>query len=256
MSAARRVRQALRASRRRRLTFPVPAAARRKRLVELALARSGRLLERRAPESLPNDAAYPFMLRDGSRVWCIPETFRARSVSAFVSDDDGRTWRRDGDLLEGFPAVDSTLVEHGGLWWLFCTRQGDEDQTELHLFFAAHWRGPWAPHPLNPVKSDTRSSRPAGALFTLAGSLYRPAQDCSRRYGGGVRVNRIETLSPRAFREAAVAAFGPDESSDWPHGLHTLNGGNGFTVVDGLRLEPRLGPAAWSGRARRQAATS
>src|SRR5213596_456309 len=55
--------------------------------------------------------------------------------------------------------------------------------------------GPWRPHPGNPVKVDVRSSRPAGGPFLFGGNLYRPAQDCSRTYGGGITINRVTHLS-------------------------------------------------------------
>src|SRR5439155_16757090 len=145
-----------------------------KRVCEIEMSRSGALRRCHANGSLPQPASYPFLLRHDGRLFCMPETSAARAVSAFVSDDDGGSWRHDRDLMTGCPFVDATFVEHDGFWWMFCTKQGDEDQTDLYVFFASQWRGPWQPHPLNPVKSDTRSSRPAGACFTIDGHLHRP----------------------------------------------------------------------------------
>lgn len=218
-------------------------SSRTKQLVELEIARSGRVVNARAPRGLPARASYPFLCSIGADLCCIPETSAAEQATAFMrcSADE---WSRDRALLTGFRAVDSTLVQHAGRWWLFCTKQGDEDQTELHLFVAPEWSGPWAPHPLNPVKSDTRSSRPAGACFTIDGVVYRPAQNCARRYGAGITINRIEELSPCGFRETPVLSLSPSSSSPWPDGLHTINGLGDVTVVDGLRVERRLGPAA------------
>jgi hypothetical protein len=210
-----------------------------KRLAEIEIGCAGDFLRRTGDGTLPRPASYPFLLRRDGRLFCMPETSGARRVSSFVSDDGGRSWMHHRDVLTGFPFVDATLVEHDGTWWMFCTKQGDEDQTELHVFFATDWCGPWQPHPLNPVKSDTRSSRPAGACLRIDGVLYRPAQDCARRYGAGLAINRIVELSPRAFREETVLSLRPSRSSLWPHGLHTINSIGGITVVDGLRVERR-----------------
>jgi hypothetical protein len=210
-----------------------------KRLVEIEVGRSGELLCRRDAGALPQSASYPFLLRRDGRLFCVPETSGARCVSSFVSDDGGRSWMPHRDLLTGFPFVDATLVDHDETWWMFCTKQGDEDQTELYAFFATDWCGRWQPHPLNPVKSDTRSSRPAGACFTIGGQLYRPAQNCARRYGAALTINRIVELTPRAFREEPVLSLRPSQSSPWPHGIHTINSIGGVTVVDGLRVERR-----------------
>jgi len=211
-----------------------------KRLAEIEIGRSGELRRRCDRSTLPRPASYPFLLRRDGRLFCMPETSGSGCVSAFVSDDGGGSWAPYRDLLTGFAVVDATLVEHDERWWMFCTKQGDEDQTELYVFFASDWAGPWQPHPLNPVKSDTRSSRPAGACFRIGDDLYRPAQNCARRYGAGLAINRIVELSPTAFREEPVLSLRPSESSPWPHGMHTINSIGGVTIVDGLRVEPRI----------------
>ena len=90
-------------------------------------------------------ASYPFVFRRNGRVMCIPETARLERVSAYTRDAADGAWRNECDLLCGFPAVDPTLVEHGGRWWLFCTHREEENQTELHLFFAPDWTGLWTP---------------------------------------------------------------------------------------------------------------
>jgi hypothetical protein len=214
-------------------------ASRRKLLSILDLSLNGTLLSDRLATGLPSHASYPFLLRTDGDVVCVPETFRARRLAAYTRQCDG-SWVCAGELIRDFPVVDPTLVAHGGLWWLFCMKQGDEDQTDLHLFYASDWRGPWTPHPLNPVKSDTRSSRPAGSCFVADGILFRPAQNCARRYGAGLAINRVRQLSTTRFSEETVVQLVPAADSPWRDGMHTINAVAGITVVDGLRLERRL----------------
>jgi len=221
--------------------------SRRKGLTELSVGRSGALMDSREHAGLPLQASYPFLIRRNGRLFCLPETFRARRLSAFAWDDATGAWTFHRDLLEGFPCVDGTLLERDDRWWLFCTKQGDEDQTDLHVFFtsaADDWTGPWQPHPLNPVKSDTRSSRPAGACVEVDGTIYRPAQNCARRYGASLTINRILDLTTTSFREEPALTLRPSSSSSWPDGMHTINSAGGLTVVDGLRIERRWGPAS------------
>jgi hypothetical protein len=207
------------------------------RVAELEITRDARLLNARLRIAAPGHVSYPFILRDNGRAYCIPETAQAGRVSAYDCDRADGPWPVRAQLLDSVPAVDSTLLAHDGVWWLFCTHRGEENQTELHLFSAGDWRGPWAPHPLNPVKSDARSSRPAGACFVRGDTVYRPAQDCSRRYGGALAINRIVELSPRRFREETVLTLRPSPSSAWPDGVHTINALDDVTVIDGLRVE-------------------
>ncbi len=216
-------------------------ASRRKALAELHVGTNGELLHTSDPAGLPLRASYPFLLRQNGNTYCLPETFRAHLLSAYVLDEHSGGWTFDRDLLQGFPCVDGTLLERDGRWWLFCTRQGDEDHTDLHLFLADAWTGAWQPHPLNPVKSDTRSSRPAGACFEIGGSVYRPAQNCARRYGAGIAINRLVELTPTAFSEETVLMLRPSPSSSWRDGMHTINSVGGVTVVDGLSVERRWG---------------
>ena len=75
----------------------------------------------------------------------------------------------------------------------------------------------------------------------MDGALYRPAQNCARRYGGGLTINRVCELSERRFREEMTLTFRPSPESEWPDGLHTINSLGGVTVVDGLRVERTLG---------------
>jgi len=209
-------------------------------IVQLAIDADARVLDTRTRiAGERHHASYPFVVHRGPRAFCIPETARLGRVSAYACDDGDGAWRIERDLLAGFPAVDPTIVEHDGRWWLFCTHREEENQTELHLFSAPDWAGPWMPHRLKPVKADARSSRPAGTPFIVDGVLYRPAQDCSRRYGGAIAINRIVELSDWRFREETVLTLGPAPGSAWPDGVHTINSLDGVTVVDGLRVEKR-----------------
>lgn len=204
-------------------------------IVDLTMARDGTVRARRTWLATPGHLSYPFLLKTADGLFCVPEAASAARIAAYPIDagNAGAVLT----VLDGFAAVDATIVQHEALWFLFCTNRDDESQTDLHLFVADHWKGPWTPHPLNPVKSDARSSRPGGALFRLDGRLYRPAQNCSRRYGGGLAINRVLELSSTRFREAPVLMLHPDESSPWPDGLHTINGCGDLTLVDGLRVE-------------------
>lgn len=184
----------------------------------------------------PHHLSYPFLIEDGGRVYCVPESCQARQVSLYVADPFPTTWRHEGVLVSGIAAVDNTVVRHDGRWWLFCTNYDEGDCVSLWLFHAPHLRGPWRPHNNNPVKTDVTSSRPAGPLFRDGTVLYRPAQDCSERYGGRLVINRVTTLSPREFHEEAVSVIGPNPTGRYPSGLHTLAGCDDWSVIDGKRV--------------------
>ena len=105
----------------------------------------------------------------------------------------------------------------------------------LFVWHARNLEGPWEPHALNPVKADIRSSRPAGTPFVHGGMLYRPAQDCSRMYGGGIVINRVVRLTPTEFAEEPAATVEPFSESPFRDGIHTLSGVGDLTLIDSKR---------------------
>lgn len=204
-------------------------------LVELTVARDGTITGRSSWLAMQRHLAYPFVFDAGTETVCVPDASASGSVYAYALDPERRNC--PATLLKGVAAVDPTMVHYDGRWWLFCTLRGPHNQTDLHVFFADEWNGPWRPHAFNPVKSDMRSSRPAGACFTMDGNLHRPAQDCSRRYGGAIAINRVEVLTPTRFRERTLITLRPDPRWSWPDGMHTINAAGDCVVVDGLRVE-------------------
>jgi hypothetical protein len=98
----------------------------------------------------------------------------------------------------------------------------------LHLFYAETPLGPWRPHRGNPVKADTRSSRPAGKIIYKSGTYYRPAQVGA---GYAISINQIGRLSPLEYSEQEVCRVLPDWADNLT-GVHTLNHEDGLTVLD------------------------
>jgi len=179
--------------------------------------------------------SYPYLIEHKGQVYCVPESWQSRRVSLYVLDGEQRQWRLVRPIIEDFAAVDSTILQHDGLWWLWCTNAEDEPDSKLLLWYACDLLGPWRPHPANPVKVDARSSRPAGRPFLSEGNLYRPAQDCSRTYGGAITINRITRLSLTEFCEEPVVHIEPWDRR-YRSGIHTLVGDGSLTVLDGKRM--------------------
>src|SRR5439155_18179110 len=128
---------------------------------------------------------------------------------------------------------DPTVIERDGRWWLFGTSRGRGVNEALRLWHAPALTGPWALHRIDPVKVDLRSSRPAGTPLVVGGAIFRPSQDCSRRYGGQIVINRVEVLEPDGYRERAVATVAPFAEAGKPDGVHTINPAGRQTLVDG-----------------------
>lgn len=186
--------------------------------------------------------SYPYLIEDQGQLYCLPERSAANDVILYRVTGYPDQWEEEATLIRGFPAVDATAFHHRGVWWLFATKSERGHESTLYLWHAPALHGPWTPHAGNPVKTDVRSSRPAGTPFVVNGELYRPAQDCSRVYGGAVKLLRITELSADRFAEEVVHAIGPWRDTPYPVGLHTLTAWGDRTLIDAKRL--RFTPAA------------
>jgi hypothetical protein len=180
--------------------------------------------------------SYPFLFRHEGEIYCVPETSEAREVALYQAERFPYRWTRVCTLLADVAALDPTLFQWEGRWWLMCTHGDSRPQETLFIYYSHSLRGPWAAHRRNPVVIDIRSARPAGTPFLHRGALYRPAQDCSGRYGGSITVTRVLELSPASFRQEIVRTVRPDLHGPYRHGMHTLSAAGDITLVDGCRL--------------------
>jgi len=177
--------------------------------------------------------SYPFIFQWQDRHFMIPETAANGTIEVYRCEAFPHEWKIETVLFEGVAARDATLLEVDGLWWMFVAMADTEFSDQLHIYYSESPFGPWKPHRRNPVKSDVRNSRPAGRLFHWNGDLYRPAQDSSRRYGYGMRINRVVRLTPAEFVEEEVSQVLPQWRKDL-RGTHTLNICEDLTVIDCL----------------------
>ena len=176
--------------------------------------------------------SYPFIFEWEGDLYMIPESKKNRTVELYRCVKFPTQWEFQKVLIGDIQAVDSTLCEAGGKWWLFCNVGGKEfsSNDELHIFYADTPVGDWKPHKNNPVKSDVKSSRPAGRLFWRGGELYRPSQDCSVRMGGAMVINRVKTITIDSFQEEEASRIEPGIKGIY--GAHTLNTTTNLTMVD------------------------
>ena len=187
----------------------------------------------------PYHLSYPFVFKEGSEYYLIPETAQNGTIELYRSVEFPYEWRLEQVLLHNLRAADATLLWYEDRWWLFaCTEPLDSARAqsdELSLFFADSFKGPWLEHPCNPIVADVRCARPAGGLFFHNGQLIRPAQDCAERYGHAINYRNVLTLNEYEYRESSAGRLEPT----WMPGLlgtHTYNADDRFEVIDGLRM--------------------
>ena len=176
--------------------------------------------------------SYPYVFHHDGVTYAIPETGVARNIVLYRLDADSGVWTRVSTLISEVDAVDATMFERDGTWWLMHSGTQGYAQWSLYLWHAPALSGPWTPHAANPVKTDVSSSRPAGNPFWHEGKLYRPAQDGRLSYGGALAINRVDVLTAESFAETVIRRVVPDSKGPYPDGLHTLSGVGSRCVID------------------------
>jgi hypothetical protein len=220
----------------------LPYADRKAHISMIELDRSGRMSAPQRVLEADYHLSYPFLFEHEGQLYMVPESGRNRSVELYRCVDFPHAWRLERVLIDGLRLVDATIHRGPDRWWMFANSAAGQSRVfddELHLFHADRLLGDWKPHPKNPVKSDARSSRPAGRLFEREGALYRPAQICVPRYGAGLSLQRVTKLTPQDYIERQVERILPPAGSDL-FGLHTLNRAGDLTVVDAFTRRRRI----------------
>jgi hypothetical protein len=177
--------------------------------------------------------SYPFLFEWQGQTYLLPETSANRTVELYRAVEFPHRWVPERVLMRDVTLTDATLVQHGGRFWLFASPQGQAHSVndELNLYFADSPLGPWRPHPRNPIVADARRARPAGRLLRVNAQLFRPAQDCSVRYGYAVSFQRVDVLTETEYEESCASRLEPC----WLPGnlaTHTFNHNEDFEAVD------------------------
>ena len=196
----------------------------------------------------PYHLSYPFVFERDGEAWMVPESSAAGSVDLYRATRYPGGWVKEATLLSGVVASDATLLEQGGRWWIFATLRDAVPEAPagsgsyhdaLCLWSAPNFRGPYTPHPANPVLIDPATARPAGRIVERGGRLIRPVQDCATGYGRALGLARIDRLDPEGFSQTLIGRIEPGPA--WPGSrLHTVNTGGGIECIDGSARAPRI----------------
>jgi len=183
----------------------------------------------------PYHLSFPQVFEHEGAFYMIPETSESEAIELYTSSNFPYNWEKVMNIKERILAYDTTVLYRDNHWWLFANTTESRDQSswdELSIFYADDlFSGCWKAHSKNPVISDVRRSRPAGAVFEKEGRLYRPSQDCSRRYGYGININEILVLTEDDYQEQVVEEIKPPDGGDIV-ATHTINRAHNMLVLD------------------------
>jgi len=206
-----------------------------------ALDKNGEITKTGVALSAESHLSFPCVFSHNNDFYMIPETASQQSINLYKAIRFPDSWEHQGTLLSGVNAADTVMFHHQNRWWMFTNCQSHhsvDERDELHIYFADELKGPWQAHALNPVLTGVDRSRMAGAIIEEDGWFYRPSQYGAYRYGFGINLNRIDMLTPFAYRESAGWRILPDAGTTWK-GCHSFAHSTRFTMIDRIRFRRR-----------------
>ena len=183
----------------------------------------------------PFHMSYPCVFQYQSKYYMCPETCENKDIRLYECECFPLKWNLKKIVKSDISAVDTTIFEKDGTWWLFTnidpTNVGDIF-SELHIFFSDNpLTDNWIPHPMNPIFVDSVKARMGGILFDN-GIIYRVSQQQGFDvYGKSCTLNRITRLSKSNYEENIVFKIEPNFFNRLK-GTHHLHSNGKVTVFD------------------------
>jgi hypothetical protein len=216
----------------------VPAGSRKGRISVLEISGEGESGEQSVALEESHHLSYPFVFRHNDELFMVPESAASNTVPLYKARRFPNEWEHCANLVAGISVVDTTPFFYDSVWYIFATSR--EPGIETFLLYADRLDGQWQYHPVNPICSDARRARGAGAIFERNGRWLRPSQDCSVRCGYAIIFNEIVRLSTTEYEERPFETT-PPGSHRGIKGARTYNSNDRFEVIDTLRSPSRSG---------------
>lgn len=181
----------------------------------------------------PHHLSYPNVFEHDGSIFMIPESGSANEVVLYRADVFPNRWVRDTVLLADRCFNDATVLQRDGRFWMFGTERfgrGSASDT-LMVYSATDLRGPWQPHPLNPILIDRAGARPGGHFVQSDRMTFLPVQDGTLKYGGGLGLREVIRLDDEDVLLGPVRSVQPGDA--WHGtGIHTLTRSGRLEIID------------------------
>ena len=189
----------------------------------------------------PYHLSYPFIFSDDDGIHIVPECYSSCEVQMYKCIKFPYVWKKER-LISNECAVDSTRITVNGTELWFATRfNSPNERFNDNLSVMSDSTGK-----LRLIKSGLLT-RPAGHfVYASDGTLVRPSQNCTERYGGGLVFNKVTELTEQSYdEEPFLKVYAPNyaangeknivcsKKSSWTYvGAHTYNHNDRYEVVD------------------------
>lgn len=148
--------------------------------------------------------SFPFVFQIQEAFYMIPETNELNEVAIYECVEFPQYWKKKEVLLKG-KFVDSSVVEHNGVYYLFTTHKIQKEgkyNYNLEVYYSDVLFGNYTIHPMSPIQKGKKYGRLGGSLIKHEVDLYRFSQDCEEFYGSELHRFKISKLTREEIVES------------------------------------------------------
>ncbi len=183
----------------------------------------------------PYHLSYPFVFEYESNLYMIPETGQNKTLELYQAENHTvLKWKKIKVLRDDIRYADATVILNQGAYYIIAYEEG-KSEWKTHVFLLDMRK--LEAERLETIVHHENKYRPAGRVFEKEGELYRPVQIGTERYGEGIIIERIDSVTP--FKTTAVKEIRTDDlhiniAEGSALGTHTLVVDDEFYAVDML----------------------
>ena len=175
---------------------------------------------------LPTHLSFPAIRRVGDKVYIYPENGNAGTLDLYEYNPETNECKKVEQLVNA-PLADAIWTDLFGKDMIFTTHQPTHNGNVLDVYEKEDGKFLLK----GEVTFPANTARNAGDWFQVDGKIYRPAQDCSGRYGGAIIIQEVSRDADGTFHFSEVSRISEHWHS-YDIGCHTFNHHKGVSVID------------------------
>lgn len=175
----------------------------------------------------PTHLSFPAIIRQNGHIYVYPENGQSGKLKLYELIDDKLVYVRD---ICSENLADAIITEQFGDTKMFATKYPDYNGDTLHVYSMVDKTKIDAHKPIESIQFSDKHARMAGQFFAYKCKKYRPAQDCSRVYGGAIIIEEC-FCHDNQFHFVPIKKL-ISAHPRYRQGMHTLNEYKGMVVVD------------------------
>ncbi|MGB7511895.1 MAG: hypothetical protein WBP54_11500, partial [Pelodictyon phaeoclathratiforme] len=179
---------------------------------------SKKLIDRTLILELDTHLSYPAIIRIDKSIYIYPENSASGKLTLYSYNDVSNEVRAVKNLSNE-SLVDSTIFNYKEKYWLVATKVPNT-QDKAFIYVANTFYDDFRPLNSGVINESNNFSRPAGNFIIYKDKIYRPVQNCEKRYGSGIMIQQIDILKEDLYIENNVFSIYPN-SFRYNLGIHT-----------------------------------